>query len=97
MDRLEEELKQALARKAPGEGFAERVAARAASAERRVARFPLPRWSMALAATVLLGVSGGLAYRRHEGEVAKEQVMQAMRITAVKLNHIQAHVREVRQ
>jgi len=97
MDRLEEELKKALAREAPSDGFAERVAARAASAEKRVAVFPLPRWSMAVAATVLLGVGGGLAYREHRGEVAKEQVMQAMRITAVKLNHIQAHVREVRQ
>jgi hypothetical protein len=96
MDRLEEELKQALARMAPREGFAERVAARAA-AEKRVVAFPIPRWAMAAAATVLLGVGGGLAYREHQGEVAKEQVMQAMRITAVKLNRIQAHVREVRQ
>jgi hypothetical protein len=95
MDRLEEELRQALARKAPREGFADRVVR--ASARKRVARFPMPRWAMAAAATVLLGVGGGLAYREHEGEVAKEQVMQAMRITAVKLNRIQAHVREVRQ
>jgi len=96
MDRLEAELKQALSRKAPGDGFADRVA-RAASAEKRVVAFPTPRWAMAAAATVLLGVGGGLAYRQHQGEVAKEQVMQAMRITAVKLSHIQAHVREGRQ
>jgi hypothetical protein len=95
MDRLEEELKLALARMSPGEGFAERVVR--ASAEKRVVALPLPRWAMAAAATVLLGVGGGLAYREHQGEVAKEQVMQAMRITAVKLNRIQAHVREVRQ
>jgi hypothetical protein len=95
MDRLEEELKQALARMAPREGFAERVVR--ASSEKRVVAFPMPRWAMAAAATVLLGVGGGLAYREHQGEVAKEQVMQAMRITAVKLNRIQAHVREVRQ
>jgi len=91
MDRLEEELRVALARKEPGAGFAERVAAR------RVVAFPMPRWAMAAAATILLGIGSGLAYRQHEGEVAKEKVMKAMRITAVKLNRIQAHVREVRQ
>lgn len=95
MDRLEEELRIALARKAPDPGFADRVTR--AAAERRVIAFPLPRWAMAAAATVVLGVGGAMAYREHQGEVAKEQVMTAMRITAVKLNRIQAHVREVRQ
>jgi hypothetical protein len=45
----------------------------------------------------MMVVGSGLAYRRHQGEVAKEQVMQAMKITAVKLHRIQAHVQEVRQ
>ena len=95
MDRLEEELKIALERKAPGPGFADRVTRSAG--RRRVVAMPMPRWAMAAAATVLLGVGGGLAYREHRGEVAKEQVMTAMRITAVKLNRIQTHVREARQ
>lgn len=94
MDRLEESLKRALARKEPPEGFAQRVAARAASPPAR-AWLP-PRW-IAAAAMVVMAVGGGLAYRRHQGEMAKEQVMTAMKITAVKLNRIQAHVQEVRQ
>lgn len=96
MDRLEEELRSALARKAPRGGFTERVA-RAAAADRRAAALPIPRWAMAAAATIVLGVGGGLAYRERQGEIAKEQVMTAMRITAGKLNRIQAHVLEARQ
>jgi hypothetical protein len=94
MDRLEEQLKLALARKAPDEGFADRVARRAA--ERRAVPFPMRRWAMAAAATIVLGVGSGVAYRQHQGEVAKQQVMTAMRLTAGKLNQIQAHLREVR-
>jgi hypothetical protein len=88
MDRLEEQLKQALARADAPEGFAARVAAAAR---------PRPFWrSPALAAgLMLLAVGGGAAWRHHQGEVAKEQVMAAMRITAGTLNHIQQHVREV--
>jgi hypothetical protein len=44
---------------------------------------------------VILG--GGAAYRRHQGIMAKERVMLAMRITAGQLNHIQTHVKETRQ
>jgi hypothetical protein len=94
MDRLEESLKCALARKEPPPGFAGRVAARAAAGP--AARRHMPRWAAA-AAVVVAMVGGGLAYRQHQGEVAKEQVMTAMKITAVKLHRIQAHVQEVRQ
>lgn len=89
MDQLEQELKRALARKEPRPDFAERVS-RAVS--RRAAR--MPRW-MATAAALVIATSGGFAYREHQGRVAKEQVMTAMRITAVRLNHIQARVKEV--
>jgi hypothetical protein len=94
MDRLEESLKSALARKEPPDGFAQRVAARV-SAPPRAAWAP-QRW-IAAAAVVVMAVGGGVAYRQHQGEMAKEQVMQAMKITAVKLHRIQAHVQEVRQ
>lgn len=94
MDRLEESLKSALARKEPPPGFAGRVAARAAAT--RAPRSFAPRW-VAAAAVVVMAVGSGVAYRRHQGEMAKEQVMQAMKITAVKLHRIQAHVQEVRQ
>ena len=94
MDRLEESLKSALARKDPPPGFAAQVAARAAANGR--GRSYTPRW-VAAAAVVVMAVGSGVAYRRHQGEMAKEQVMQAMKITAVKLHRIQSHVQEVRQ
>jgi hypothetical protein len=95
----EEELKQALKRKEPSADFAVRVV-RAAAEGRGVLeiRQPvrvLPRW-LPVAAAVLVIAGGGAAYREHQGRVAKEQVMTAMRITAGKLNRIQAHVREAK-
>jgi hypothetical protein len=88
---LEEQLREALARKAAPDGFAGRVTARA-----RLRRSSAPWWSAA-AAVLLMAAGGGAVYRRHQGEVAKEQVMTAMKITAVKLHRIQTHVLEVRQ
>jgi hypothetical protein len=96
MDRLEESLKSALARKEPPEGFAQRVAAKAARPAPASGAWVPQRW-IAAAAVVVMAVGGGVAYRQHQGEMAKEQVMQAMKITAVKLHRIQAHVHEVRQ
>jgi hypothetical protein len=89
---LEQELHSALSRKDPPPGFAERVEE---AAERPPRQPASARW-LALAASIVLLV-GGVAYRRHQGEVAKQQLMTAMKITAVQLNHIQTHVREVRQ
>ena len=97
MDWLEQELKQALERKDPSPDFAARVAAAAAGGT----MVPLPRPArvlprgMPVAAAVLLLV-GGAAYRRHEGMLAKQRVMLAVRITAGQLNHIQARVKEAR-
>ena len=91
MDWLEQELKQALARKEPRPDFAARVHA----AARPKPVFAMRRW-MAAAATLLVLTGGGLAYRRHQGMAAKDRVMLAMRITAGKLNHIQTRMREVR-
>jgi hypothetical protein len=95
MDRLEESLKRALERKEPPPGFASRVAARAEGGQRTTVF--APRWLAAAAAVVVVAVGSGAAYRRHQGEVAKEQVMTAMKITAVKLHRIQSHVQEARQ
>jgi uridylate kinase len=84
MDWLEQELKQALARKEPAPDFDARV--------RRRAVRTIPRW-MAAAAAVVVIAGGGAVYRRHQqGEEAKEQVMLAMRIAGSKLNRVQAHV-----
>ncbi len=92
MDWLDAELKSALARKDPPADFAERVTA---AASRRVSG--MPRWLPAAAAILIIAGGSGIAYREHQGRVAKEQVMLAMRITAAKLDHIQSHIHEARQ
>ena len=79
MDWLEQELTQALARKEPAPGFDSRVCARL---HRR------PQW-LAVAATILVMIGGGEAWRQHQGQVAKEQVMTALRIAGSKLNRVQ--------
>ena len=88
MDWLEQELKAALGRKEPSPDFARRVT-RAARPESRV-----PRWLAAAAAVVVLA-GAGLGYRQYRGEMAKQQVMQALRIAAVKVNRIQTQVQGV--
>ena len=84
MDWLERELKGALSREEPPVDFAARVL-------RRVYRWP--RWLAAAAVIVLAGA--GLGYRQYRGEMAKEQVMQAFKITSVKVNRIQSAVEGV--
>ena len=106
MDWLEKELKQALERKDPSPDFAARVTAAARVGSLEITPVPvgrpvfaLPRWLPAAAAVLVIAggaLGGGMAYRQHQGMVAKERVMLAMRITAGKLNHIQTHMREVR-
>ena len=87
MDWLEEELKQALARKDPGPEFDARVRRRTV----RVMPRMVARWMAAAAALVVIA-GGGALYHRHQGEQAKEQVMLAMRLTGSKLSRVQAHV-----
>jgi hypothetical protein len=96
MDWLEQELKNAMARKEPPADFAERVLAGVAQGRGRRAPSSVWRHSrwMAAAATVVISLGGVAAYREHQGRVAKEQVMLAFRIAAVKVNHIQAHLQE---
>jgi hypothetical protein len=87
MDWLEQELAQALARKEPAAGFDGRVRARM---HRR------PQW-LAVAAAILVMVGGGEAWRQHQGQVAKDQVMTAMRIAGGKLNRVQMHLKGTEQ
>jgi hypothetical protein len=90
MDWLEQELKTALGREQPSADFAGRVT-RAAKRARQ-----WPRW-LAAAAAVAVIAGAGMGYRQHQGEVAKEQVMQAFKIAAVQVNRIQTRVREAGQ
>jgi len=84
MDWLEEELKQALGRKMPPSDFASRVTAAARG------RGSCMRVWLAVAAALLLASGGALEYREYRGRVAKERVLLALRITAERLNYIQA-------
>jgi hypothetical protein len=90
MDWLDEELKRALERKEPGPDFDARVAERL----RRRPHAGSRRW-FAIAASVLVLVSTGEAYRWRQGMRAKEQVRMAVRLAAGKLNQVQSQVREV--
>ena len=96
MDWLEQELRKSLNRKDPPPGFAERVRRKQFT---RQAKAPAPPfWRLAAAAALVIAVvAGGVGYRQHQGEVARQQVMQAFRIAGGSLNHIQAHVREAQR
>ena len=87
MDWLAQELTEALARKEPSAGFDRRVRARL---HRR------PQW-LAIAATILVMIGGGEAWRQHQGQLAKEQVMTALRIAGSKLNRVQVQVKGTEQ
>jgi hypothetical protein len=93
MDWLEEELKTALNRKDPGDEFDARVAA----AVRPTRVVAMPRRWMAAAAAVIVMAGAGEGYRWHRGQVAKDQVMLAMRIAGAKLNRVQMQVAGERQ
>ena len=103
MNRLEETLKQALRREEPPDGFAERVLARLESPAARPGlwawlRSPGLRW--ALAATLSLVLLLAFQYnaerrRRAEGELAKAQMLTALRITADKLEYAREKVSRV--
>ena len=94
MDWLEQELKQALARKEPDPGFDSRVRRQSRTMPRIVPRIGphvIPRW-VGVAAMLVIGIAAGEGYRRHQGQVAKEQVMTAMRIAGDRLNRVQTQL-----
>jgi len=110
MNPLEESLREALRRKAVPTGFGGRVQARIRDLPGREKRpwFPLRafiarpvlRWA---AAALCLVIAGSVAYReqqehqRRQGELARLQVKQALRIASVKLNTARRMVQEVNQ
>lgn len=103
MTPFEEELKRALARREPGEGFTERVLARAAASEpvqNRWRWFGWTRaWVVAAAMALLLLPVSGVLYRHHErtvrGQAAKQQLLLALQITGSKLQQVQKQVSKV--
>lgn len=108
MTQLEEKLKQALQRVEPPAGFADRVLALAAKAEKDQRKRPRRwadffatgglRWAAACALCVLLAASGAVYERdlqQRRGEAAKEQLMLALRITGSKLQIAQQSLKEL--
>ena len=94
MKSFEDELRAALQRESPREGFTARVLARVAERERshRWYRLPVLRWAAAV--VIIAAAGGGYAHyrevqQRREGERAKQQVMLALRITSEKLQQVQ--------
>jgi len=105
-DWLEQQLRAALERQDPPEGFAGRVADRLAAEgpDQRRDRGKVIAWPsrpirrlLAAAAAIVLMAGGAAEYRRHQGEVAKRELMRAFYIAGGKLNHVQARVLEVSQ
>lgn len=101
MDHLENDLKRALARTDPPEGFADRVLAQIERQNRRqpsrdswwrrlLLGGPRPQWALATAAVVLS--VGVVQYERQERQrqtalEAREQLRQALRIAGSKLQY----------
>jgi hypothetical protein len=100
MSRLDEELKIAIRRHEPSEGFADRVAARivigqATSKEkadswwRLVLRFfeaPRARWAIAGAmACLLIALTGAYRYREYQREKAQAELAKAQVIYALQI------------
>jgi hypothetical protein len=101
MKSFEDELRNALRREAAPTGFVEKVLAHTCALRqprttgwRLFGRFlaqPRLRIAVAAAAACMLAVAGVLHHQRQEhlrqeGELAKEQVTQALRIASAKLN-----------
>jgi len=97
MTDFEDQLRRALAHEEPSAGFAERVVARAT--KRRPALWANWRaWTaVGVAACLCLGALDlEIEHQRRvraQGEAARAQLVQAMRITSVKLQKIQRKVR----
>ncbi len=98
MSRFDEAMKEAMRRRAPPAGFAERVLAKAAEQETRPSgwrmfldmfRAPKLRWAGVVAAVVLVIAGAQLYTERRErirGEQARDQVLLALEITAKQIH-----------
>ncbi len=110
MKPLEEELRSALRRQEPPEDFVAHVMARVSTPASTEARWWVPvrallraprwRWAAAALAACLLVVAAVVHQRREQrmkaqGEVAKAQVMKALRIASSKLNVARRKVQEI--
>jgi hypothetical protein len=96
MSRLEDGLRWALRRQEPSPDFTARVLSRLSAAPARKACWWMSFRLAAVAAACVLMALGGLEYRRyHQGQVAKQQVLAALRIAGSKLKLVQQKVSNV--
>ena len=102
MNRLENELRNAMRREEPSEGFAGRVLARVQEKKQSAwtGIFDTRALRLALAGAVCLALAiAGIEYKRAQddrarGEATKQQLMLALRITANKLQLAQEKVQQ---
>lgn len=108
MSHLEDQLKTALGRKEPAEDFAARVLQRVAQPAPRswfdsfvtLLRPPRLQWVAASVAVSLVVPFAAREYRherevRVQGQMAKQQLMLAMRIAGTELHHAQQEVQRM--
>jgi hypothetical protein len=107
MNRFDDELKRALQRIEPPEGFTEKVLSRVAEERRRpsfrqrlAGWFAGPRLQWVAAGALCLVIVAGVGYqrrveRRAEGERVKEQVLLALQITAHEIQVAREGVRSL--
>jgi hypothetical protein len=92
---LEDELKSALRRQEPSLGFVERATNRSLTVAALPRRERSPAlttlyWATACVLACVLLAAAGAGYRRHrQGELAKQQVVLALRIASAKLGSVQ--------
>jgi len=91
MDWLEDELRRAMASEDPPDGFAERVLAR-----RERGTSSARRW-LAAAAMVVVAAGAAGAWRQHQGNQAKQEVMLALRLASAPMDRIQSEIRGITQ
>jgi hypothetical protein len=94
---LEDQLRDALRREDPPEGFAERVIREAGPARVQFRRAPARRtlpwlWPAVAAVAAALVLAVSVQYRRAQEERAGKQVVYALQIVAEELNMAQSEV-----
>lgn len=97
MNQVERDLREALSRRQPPSGFAERALAKARKSGQRRTSWV---WLAAAALIVLMVGSVGFVQERSrqaEGEKAKQQLMAGLRITGSKLGEVQARLARIQQ
>ena len=96
MSGLDDQLRDALRRREPPQGFSARVLDRVETGRRPSRSRSL--WAVAAALALVVGVASYRGHeRRIEGERAKEQVMLALRLSGSKLHAVQERVIELQQ